>query len=220
MFVDFLQAACKFRQLDEDLQHLVVSLSGLLLVNVAEGEPYGGSPHGLEERVPGEGEEDGPADGIALGPAVDVMLQDGGRGVDGGAVDERTFHIVLHLDDHPAPVLQAAVDVEAGITHLAHGNGDVAGEKFQALDVVVREEPVQQFEEDVLVLLASQKILEAPVGGRVDETLVLVVDEFAVLACVPIFRPRDLAKRSVGSAMASSLLKHSANLGSPTAGYE
>ena len=183
MLVDFLQATCKFRQLDEDLQHLVVPLSGLRLVNVAEREPYRCSPYGFEERVPCKGEEYGPADGVALGPAVDVMLQDGGRGVDGGSVDEGTFHIVLHLDDYPASVLQPAVDVKAGITHLAHGNGDVARKIFKRLDVIVGEEPVQQFEKDVLVLLAAKKKLEAPVRSGVDETLVLVVDEFAVLAC-------------------------------------
>ena len=95
---------------------------------------------------------------------------------------------------------------------------------FQTLDVIVGEEPVQEFEKDVLVLLAAEQILESPVRGGVDETLVLIIDEIAVLAChsdcVLIFRPKDLANRSIGSAMTSSLLKCSANLGSPTAGYE
>ena len=138
MFVDFLQATRKFRQLDEDLQHFVISLSGRLLVDVAEREPNGGSPHGFEERVSCKGEENGPADGIALGPAIDIVFQNGCRGVDCGAVNEGAFHIVLHLYDHTASVMQTAVDVKAGITHLAHRYGDVARKIFQTLDMIVR----------------------------------------------------------------------------------
>ena len=87
------------------------------------------------------------------------MVENRRSGVDGRTVDKRTFNIVLHLNDHTASVLQAAVNVETGVAHLAYGDGDVARKIFQALDVIVGEEPVQEFEKDVLVLLAAQKIL-------------------------------------------------------------
>ena len=111
------------------------------------------------------------------------MVENRRRRVYRRAVHKRTLHIVLHLNDHTASVLQAAVNVETGVSHLAHGDGDVARQIFQTLDVIVGEEPVQEFEKDVLVLLAAEQILEAPVRSRVNETLVLVIDEIAVLAC-------------------------------------
>ena len=183
MFVDFLQTTGKFRQLQKDLQHLVVSLRGLRLVDVAHRQPDRGSFHSLEEGIADKGEEDGAADGIALAAGVDIMVEDGCCRIDGGPVEEGTLRIVLHLDHHPASVLEAAMDVETGVPHLSDGDGDVARKIVQTLDVVVREDSIEKFEQDVLVRLVSQKILESPVGSGVDETLVLVIDEIAVLAC-------------------------------------
>ena len=78
---------------------------------------------------------------------------------------------------------RTAAEVEAGVLELADRDGDVADKVVHREDAQVREQPLEKPQQQIFVLLRAQEVLEAPVGGRVNEPLVFVVDEVAVLSC-------------------------------------
>lgn len=106
----------------------------------------------------------------------------------GGSVDKRPVkkclpRVVLHLDDSPASVMHFAVDIKTGVFQFPHWDGYVPRQIFQTLDVQIGKKLVEDAKEKILVCFGSKQVLETPVRGRVDEPLVLVIDEMAVFSC-------------------------------------
>ena len=161
---------------DEDLQDFVAQYASGRRIHVAQSEAHRSVVHLGEDFFAGDGHEVDAAYLVvfrALSAPGDVVVDDGGCGIEQCAVDEGLAGVVLHLDDDARAVAALAVDVEVEAVHtLWVGELDFGVDVLEVLDRRALDDFVEEADEESFVHFVGEEPLEAPVGNGVDEGLV------------------------------------------------